>query len=433
MNMINEQDRSINLIKKTVVLSTSLFMMIICSNVSTLKNLGIYIVILSMLYMIELRNHILSFIVGFFLAWFNYSIVYANYFSKINSFFLGDAYNEVSVTGLRVLCLFVTILYVLSDFELLSAKKSEYIDFSYNSESSSILTIGYIFVLTFILIYGFSRPTVSGERGSPSTIYEYSISFFIVGYYYFRHHKLYTIISSCLLLLFAFQNLIYGGRITALQELIIFLVLFVNKNTMPDYKKILPLGGIGLILFSAIGFFRANTGLSSELFVETINGMKKTGLALDTSYAAYYCSLTFIKTEDILPLSQRIVIFENWIISQLLGGSLVPNSNVAAITREYYMHYMGGVLPFFGHFHFGYIGVFLFSIIPCLYINKLSIFNTISGRNKCILLYFAVTTPRWYLYSPSPLIRGALLTLVLFWVTELANKALIKNNKVQLL
>ena len=283
MSLMNSQSRTTEFIKKNVVLLSSLIMMIICSDVSKLKYLGIHIVIISILYMIELRKYILSFIVGLFLAWFNYSIVYANYFSKIDSFFLGDAYNEVSITGLRVLCLFTTILYVLSNFQSLYENKSEYIDFSYSNESSSIIAIGYIVVLTLILIYGFTRPTVSGERGSPSTIYEYSISFFIVGYYYFRHHKLYIIISSFLLFLFALQNLIYGGRITALQELIIFLVLFVNKRTTPDYKKILPLGAIGLILFSAIGFFRANISLSSEQFVETVNGMKKTGLALDTS------------------------------------------------------------------------------------------------------------------------------------------------------
>lgn len=413
--------------KKSIVLSISFIMMIICSDVTKLKYLGIYIVAVSILYVIEVRNNILSLIVGAFLAYFNYSIIYANYFSNIDSFFLRDANKAVSLTGLRVLCCFITIIFVLTDFQSISDNKSEIIDFSYNGESSSIIAIGYIVVLIFILIYGFSRPAVFGERGSPSPMYEYSISFFIVGYYYFRNHKLYLIISSGLLFLFALQNIMYGGRVTAIQEFIIFFVLFVNKETMPDYLKIIPIICIGLILFSAIGSFRASFNLSNEQLFETINNIKKTGLTLDTSYAAYYCSLTFIKTEDILSLTDRIVVFFNWCVSQLLGGSLVPNSNVSVITRHYFIHYYGGVLPFFGHFHFGYLGVILFSSLPLVYISKIANFNKLSGITKCILLFFVVTTPRWYLYSPSPLIRGVLLTMILFLSTDSANKLVKKR------
>ena len=324
--------------------------------------------------MIEMRKNILTLIVSSFLAWFNYSIIYTNYYSKIDSFFLSDAYNEVSITGLRVLCCCITILYILTDYQSLSDSKDKHISFSYDGGASSVISFGYIVVLILILIYGFARPTVSGERGSPSTIYEYSISFFIVGYYFFRDHKIYVVLSSCLLFLFALQNLVYGGRVTALQELLIFYILFINESLYPDYKKVVPICCIGLILFSAIGISRASFEFSYGQLLNTIDSMKKSGLTLDTSYAAYYCSLTFIKTENILPFSQRVIIFKNWVLSQFFGGSLVPNSNVAMITRQYFVHYYGGVLPFFGHFHFGYLGVLLFSSIPIIYISKIGEF-----------------------------------------------------------
>lgn len=315
VDLSTKQRTILDYFKKSIVLSISFIMMIICSDVTKLKYLGIYIVAVSILYVIEVRNNILSLIVGAFLAYFNYSIIYANYFSNIDSFFLRDANKAVSLTGLRVLCCFITIIFVLTDFQSISENKSEIIDFSYNGESSEFVAFGYIVLLILILIFGFARPTVSGGRGSPSPMYEYSISFFIVGYYYFRQHQIYVICSSILLFLFALQNLIYGGRVTALQVLIIFFVLFMNKSNKPNYKILIPICGFGLILFSIIGTFRGNADISSGLIVNTIDGIKKTGLANDTSYAAYYCSLTFIKTENILSFLERIIVF-------LIGVSL---------------------------------------------------------------------------------------------------------------
>lgn len=40
-------------------------------------------------------------------------------------------------------------------------------------------------MLALILVFGFSRPdAVGGDRGSPSAMYEYSMIFFLLGFYF---------------------------------------------------------------------------------------------------------------------------------------------------------------------------------------------------------------------------------------------------------
>ena len=284
-------------------------------------------------------------------------------------------------------------------------------------------------LLFFILLFGFVRPEVKGERGSPSTMYEYSIIFFIVGAYYFFDIKIYKITSIILMILYSLQNLIYGGRITALQELFIIFILLFQKNIRPNYKKIFPLAITGFIIFSAIGIFRANISVSSDSLSTTINTLTERKLTLDTAYSSFFTSLTFVKTENILFFKERMNIFFNWCLSIILGGSIVSNCNLAMITFNYYYHCYGGILPFFGHFYFGYIGVILFSVVTSLYVNAMNNFNQKSDVMKCILFYISITTPRWYLYSPSNLFRGSMLVVVLFVATKHINELLIRRMK----
>lgn len=403
--------------------------MYIFPNVNELPLVGGYIVFLSIIFIIKSYKNIMSFIVALFLFWFNYSIIFANYFLDMHSFYLRDSYSAVSVIGLRVLLIFNLILCL---FTKNSDSKNYEIAWKYNKPVSEIIAWGYLFLLTFILIFGFSRPAKEGGRGSPSTIYEYSIVLFIVGYYFFHSNKYYINLSSFLLILYALQNLYYGGRITALQELTIFFILFVHKKSKTNLKTMIPVVIFSFIIFTGVGLFRANFRLSTSTINDIFESSNNKALTLDTAYSAYYTSLTFIKTESILSLPERLRIFINWICSQLVGGSLIRESNVAQITRRYYIHYYGGVLPFFGHFFMGYIGTILISLVVAKYINDLKSFYKKSGLSKCILLYFVVTTPRWFLYSPSPLFRGAFLVFVVYYITEQFNAFFMKRQYMRM-
>lgn len=395
--------------------------------VSQLPVYGIYIIFLSIYLLVKSHKNIFTFIATFFLFWSNYSIVVANYFTNLDSLFLCDSNDAVSIVGLKIICLFTTVLILLiGNYKIDTA---QHLHIRAEESGHILIAIGYLLILIYILVFGFVRPNTEGERGSPSAMYEYSIIFFIVGSYYFFDIKIYKIISVVLMLLYALQNTLYGGRVTALQELLIIYILFFQKTIKPNVKKILPLAITGFIIFSTIGIFRASTSFSSASLTTTANTLAERKLTLDTAYSSFFTSLTFIKTENILNFVERMSIFRNWCLSMIIGGSAVPNCNLAMITYNYYYHCYGGVLPFFGHFYFGYIGVIFYSVVISVYMNALYCFHNKSDIIKCVLFYIAVTTPRWYLYSPSNLFRGSMLVIILFIATKGVNELLVRRQK----
>ena len=300
--------------------------------------------------------------------------------------------------------------------------------FDCNTPTSNILLVGYLVVLALLLVFGFGRPTEQGQRGTPTAIYEYSTIFFIVGYYFFCKSKVYKVVSTVLLLLYCLQNLVFGGRITALQLfLLLFFVLYDGKQI--HWVKIIPIGLIGLLIFSGIGEMRANFSLSFSSLEASFNAILKSAGTLDTAYSAYYTSLTFLKVEKFVSTSDRLLLFWAFIKSIILGGS-VPNSSLAKFTMQYYQHYEGGILPFFGQFYLGSVGVIIFSLIVVVYFFIMQRLDAnSSGFKKCLVLYITITTPRWYLYSPSQLLRGVLLLFIVFYVMKFACNMFIKSNQ----
>ena len=123
----------------------------------------------------------------------------------------------------------------------------------------------------------------------------YSIVIFIIGYYFFGKIKAYKFCSTILLLLFAFQNMVYGGRVTALQ-LAVVLFLFLFDGKFVPWRIIIPFGVIGIVIFVMIGSQRGGFSLSLSGMAEAIGSIFKEGASLDTAYSAYYTSLSFIKT-----------------------------------------------------------------------------------------------------------------------------------------
>lgn len=105
-------------------------------------------------------------------------MVVASYFMNLKSLFLRDSNNEISIIGLKIICLFMTALILLiKDYKIDITPPLYMCD----RESGHILiAIGYLLILAFILVFGFVRPNNEGERGFPSTMYEYSIIFLLL-------------------------------------------------------------------------------------------------------------------------------------------------------------------------------------------------------------------------------------------------------------
>jgi len=292
------------------------------------------------------------------------------------------------------------------------------IDYKSKKRHSDILVYSTLILLVYIFLTGFERPETLGERADPSPLYEYSVVFFILAFFYSRA-KFQRVIIALFLIIFAAQNLIFGGRITAMQLL---LCLFLMNYT-PKWRLgiILPVALVLMALFNLIGSFRA------ALFTGGVDNMSLSSMtgnffALDTSYYAFHTSITFIKTADMTAIGTRLYMFGQFLKSIIFGGSATPDSILAEYTIDYYDHCYGGVLPYFGYFYLGYFGVVLFTVYLVWLYNKI-----ISYRNNkykdyifCIGVFFTCTVPRWFLYSPSPVTRGLLIMTIVYCVYSFA-------------
>ena len=387
---------------------------------------AVYLLFLNLYLLWITRKNIFTLIISSFLLWFNYSIFVANYFIDLDTIFIQDAYTNEAMIGYKIILTFFTIVCI---FVKRIENRTGKIQLQSTIKGNILLGRLFLLILTGILIFGFDRPSAGGERGNPSTIYEYSIIIFIVGNYFFSWKREYKIGSTVLFLFYTLQNLLYGGRVTALQLLIVFFLFSVSQKEKINWKKLIPIIIVMFIIFIGIGIFRANFVLSIDSFKAIFGSIFGEAFTLDTAYSAYYTSLTFIKTEMLTNNGRRLELFFKFCLSIFLGGS-VSDSNLAVYTRQFFTHYYGGVLPFCGHFYLGYIGVVLLAILIIKYINSFSLLNNkSSGFLKCFAIYIVATTPRWYLYSPSSLLRGTLIFIIFFWLTKQVCRLSIKSGK----
>lgn len=381
------------------------------------------VLFINALAMIKVRKNWMLFIIAGVIFYSNYSIVFANYLGEIESYFTTFSHEQVAVEGIAILLLFSMGLYLV-----LPKVPKKYVHCSLikNNRYNLLFVIALCAVLVLIFIYGFGRPDMTGERGTPSPIYEYSIILFIIAIYYSGKNRLLHVLLTGIMALFALQNFIFGGRITGLQLIICwFLCFYINRLTV---KKAVPIAIIGLLFLSIIGDMRASFVISLDTIKEVISRLMTKGGSLDTAYSSYFTSLTFILTKDTLSIWWRLNMFGRFLLSMVLGGSAISNSNLPAYTRAYYLHYFGGILPYYAYFYLGIFGiVLLFLYMKILFRLMVSTNETSSGLAKCLAIYLTTSTFRWYLYGPSQLIRGALLCCVCYLFAEFINNEIAKR------
>lgn len=376
---------------------------------------SVLLLTISVLALIKVRKKLSLLIMFAMLLYFNYSIVY--YFYLTDNRFSGSIYatfshSSVAMTGLICLLLFNLIVYLFLPSKIKEAKDVKYIR---EENNNSVLVLGTVVVCLLIFLFAYTRPTVEGQRGSPSTIYEYSIILFIIGFYYCGKQKALRYCLIGVLLLVALQNLIFGGRVTGLQ---LFIVLLLT-NFPHINKKILVIGSVIVFVWMiGIGAMRARFSLSG--IGNVLLGAFKGGLALDTAYSSYHTSMTFIKVEEITSFSSKMGMFGRWLLSMIFGGSLIEDSNLAYYTLDFYPHTFGGVLPVFMYFYLGFPGAIIIALLVAFYIRRLFC-KDCGGLGKGLAIYIMATTPRWYLYSPSQMIRGVMLFVLVFYAFKLVD------------
>lgn len=206
------------------------------------------------------RNRMLLY-VFMIIAYANYSICYANYLNPLSgTMFTGYAGTTLFWSGINALLLFMSVLLLFFPHEIRCFGLGD--RYFRQRPCNSPLVVALSILLVVILVYGFGRPdSIGGDRGSPSALYEYSTIFFIVGFWFAGEKRWSNNVLTIILLCYAAQNLVYGGRVSALQLLTI--LFFIRGSHLVGWKVIAPCAICGLILMTLIGNLRTTIWDSS--------------------------------------------------------------------------------------------------------------------------------------------------------------------------
>lgn len=360
-------------------------------------------------------------VISAFILWSNYSIVMANVLSPTQDEFISKL---IGTTGMKkaldVLLFFNTFIFImLKEIKEVRVTLNE----CFNKKKNNLISWGLIFLLIIVYFLGFEKGEI-GERSDPSPLYEYSYIFFVLAFA-FSNKKIIRIILSIELIIFALSNLIYGGRITAVQLFICWLFCIIPANT--NVFKYSPYAFVGIIILSAVGGLRGAAVESFDVFELAFKSLMNGKMQLDTAYYAFYTSITFVLVNAHIAFDTQIYLLWQFILSIFLGSS-VPDSILPEYTLKYYFHQNGGVLPLYAYFYLGYFGVYLLTIYIRWILKKV-----LASNNNTYLItmgiVICVSVPRWYLYSPLPLCRGLILYSICFFICYIFNKKICRNKK----
>lgn len=377
---------------------------------------GIILLLVTLIMMIKNKNNKILFILFLQFFYFNYSIVIGRYIYKIGTTSL-NRIRDVNTMGISINCLllFISFVYILlAIFKKKESGSKKKISMCYEGKANTML-IGSFSIISLILIFFLGFERVSNGRGASSTIYEYSIIIFILSFYYLKRNKCFNRIMIALLILFSLQGLAYGERDTALQLIIIFYFYFLADSF--SLKRTLVFFLLGIFVLNYIGIVRGST-LSVDMLFSSISSTFSNLFVLDTATHSYFASLVFVKVKNFVSFDVQINLFINFLKSVFLGGSIVNNFNLSIFTQNFISHGGGGWLPFYFYFWLGSIGIIVSSFIVGLHIKNVSNYTNKNKKDilKLLSIYFVSTTPRWYLYSPSALIRGVLIFFGFYFI-----------------
>ena len=178
-------------------------------------------------------------------------------------------------------------------------------------------------------------------------------------------------------------------------------------------RLIIPACIVGIFVFTIFGMYRGLSALEGNVFTSVFQSLLHGGMANDTSYAAFQTSMNVLRLEDISTIWERLWLFLKY-LAYIFAGSAVPDVNLAVLALEVGWHGGGGWLPVYFDFWLGFPGVIVVGVLLGWLINKASTLRRGKDYFNYLALYVVATSPRWYLYSPSPLTRGLLMYTLAF-------------------
>lgn len=364
--------------------------------------------------LLKSKDNFFLFLILLFITYCNYSVIYANYINPLtDSYYIKTLAREYVDGSVNVLAIFtaVTLWFVKWD----KVFTDNDFDFGLKVGNPRLILTILTFILIYILIFCFERPSAPGGRGTPSSLYEYALCFFVVYFYLCKNYRFYRYVGVGLILLFSLQNFVYGGRILGIQYLlVVYLILYKNKISRKLFYILLS---SMFVLMSLIGVVRGNILAGNFDLSNILTDLYKSGFALDTSYSAFFTSETYLYVSELIPFDERLSHFYFFIRSIFVGFGDHYDEFPSYITDSYVANGGGSYIPHFFYFYLGIIGVIIGGFLVSVYFNilrKPSFYK--SPYLKCIIIFVTSTVFRWYLYSPLELLRGVLLLSLLLFI-----------------
>ena len=383
---------------------------------------NIILVELIALFLLNIKHIEISFIY-MSIFYFTYSFIFARYYTRRASllfaqFETGKLYGIMIVIMLQ----FITTLFIWDCFTRKKSNKKSQTNISYYRVEKSNEIIEYLLIIILA-----SSILIDPLLNMGGKFYEYSVIFEIIAIYYSNGKKKFLIpigIISMLLMIYGFYT---GIRVGSLPFALAFIFSVFRKKIKP-WQMLLGTG-VGIVIMTMLGEYgeKRLTGGYTFDFMATFKSLLDNGYSLDTSVFAFLCSCTFISMVGFCPWSRRLYLFSRFLLSQIFGSG-ISESKLAFVSRAYYVHYNGGILPYFFYFYLGFGGVLLIGIVVAKYIEAYRYSSDKQAKPMSLVKLFIIAMiPKWFLYEPLQLFRGVLILLVVYYVVDFLDRASIRK------
>ncbi len=370
-------------------------------------------------------NNTYLLIISVFIAYSNYSIAMGIYFDEaLRPRYLYPQIQDVDIYSVGIFMLFLTMLSLAT---LMPKCKKNGVKitqmFIRKENKNEVMFFALTLLFCIIIVFGYSR--ASNSRGSSTAIYEYASIILILLFYFSGKNKMMKKICVILCSIYALTSLFNGTRIEALICIIIVLLCYFENGINP--ALLLTAMIIGLIVFSIVGTIRGNWILLKGNISVFITLLIKNKFVFDTCTHAYFPMLCMIDVFRKFSFSNAIYYFTRFVLTVFLGQSRVNDGNLIQVVGKYFYHNYGCVTPGFFFVWFSYIGSLIYSLIILAYTKLINYKKIVITPVKCsVLIYVVASVPRWYLYGPWSLLRGALICMIFTKIIMFIEKKLRK-------
>ena len=282
-----------------------------------------------------------------------------------------------------------------------------------------------VFIQIFILLFGKTGDTIlsTGYGNVNSNVFssflgfsinEYYLIFLVITLFIYKPKKYIHMLN----ILFVVKNILYGGRVEALQIIFAYSI-FLNIN-FKSVKNLL-IGFVLVVAFQVIGSIR-HLGLSPEVISNALSDLSVFKLAFLQGATSTFAEVIYsssvmqgIVNDNLISLSLRLEMVTQHFFSYVFPYSFLnEKANISLFSQSISMGAGGGGLP---SAYFYFIGGLPFVIIGSLiYMN---IFRKMHKSQNYIFnalgILMLITIPRWLLYNHITFIKSSFYLLIILY------------------